>query len=307
MHLTLRQLRIFDRVAHFRSISRAAEALHLTQPAVSMQIKQLESQVGLVLIEQVGKRMELTEAGEELWAHARRVAAEVDELIAAMRARRGMQRGRVRLAVVATANYFVPRAIAAFRRRYPHLAVELTVGNRQAVFDRLSDHATDLVIAGQPPEGFSCVAEPFLDNPLVVIGAPEHPLAGRKRVGLAELAREPFVLREPGSGTRAALLRHLAEHQLEPRIAAELPTVEAVKQAVQAGLGLGVVSAQSVELEISAKRLVVIPVVGFPLVRQWYVIHDPARSLSPAAQAFRELLMAQYRPRGSTARSSPRG
>ncbi|MFN3629900.1 MAG: LysR family transcriptional regulator [Casimicrobiaceae bacterium] len=298
MHITLRQLRIFDRVAHFRSVSRAAEALHLTQPAVSMQVKQLESQVGMVLVEQIGKRLELTEAGEELWMHARRVAAEVDELFSAMRARRGMQRGRVRLGVVATANYFVPRAIAAFRHRHPALAVELSVGNRQAVFTQLNDRAVDLVVAGQPPEDVHCVAEPFLDNPLVVIAAPDHPLATRKRVGLAELAAEPFVLREPGSGTRGALLRHLSAGSIEPRIAAELPTVEAVKQAVQAGLGLGVVSAQSVELEVSAGRLVVVPVTGFPILRQWYVIEREGKTLSLAAQAFRETLIETFRVPG---------
>ncbi|MDM7457375.1 MAG: LysR family transcriptional regulator [Tepidimonas sp.] len=295
MHITLRQLRIFDRVAHFRSVSRAAEALHLTQPAVSMQVKQLESQVGMVLIEQIGKRLELTEAGEELWMHARRVAAEVDDLCAAMRARAGMQRGRVRLAVVATANYFVPQAIAAFRRRHPALTVELSVGNRQSVFAQLNDRAVDLAVAGQPPADADVHAEPFLDNPLVIVAAPEHPLGGRKRVSVAELALEPFVLREPGSGTREAFIRHLAKESIEPRIAAELPTVEAVKQAVQAGLGLGVVSAQSVELELSAARLVTVPVVGFPLMRQWYVIERQGHNLSRAAQAFRDALIETFR------------
>jgi len=306
MHVTLRHLQVFDRVAHHRSVSRAAEALHLTQPAVSMQLKQLEGQIGLKLIEQVGKRLEVTEAGEELWMHARRVQAEMEELLSAMRARRGMQRGRVRLAVVATANYFVPQAIAAFRRRHPSLAVELVVGNRQVVFDRLNDNAIDLAIAGQPPDGVACTAEPFLDNPLVVIAAPEHALSGRKRVGLAELALEPFVLREPGSGTRAALLRHLSSHSIEPRIAAELPTVEAVKQAVQAGLGLGVVSAQSVELEVSAGRLTIVPVSGFPLLRQWYVIQRTGKTLSAAAEAFRSTLVAHYAKSART-RSRPHG
>jgi len=304
VHITLRQLRIFDRVAHHRSVSRAAEALHLTQPAVSMQLKQMEGQIGLKLIERIGKRLELTEAGEELWMRARRVHAEMDELLAAMLARRGMQRGRVRLAVVATANYFVPQAIAAFRRRYPALVVELVVGNRQVVFDRLNDNTIDLVIAGQPPDGVACVAEPFLDNPLVVIAAPEHAFAARKRVAVSELALEPVVLREPGSGTRAAFLKYLSVHGFEPRIAAELPTVEAVKQAVQAGLGLGVVSAQSVELEVTAGRLTVVPVSGFPLLRQWYVIRREGKTLSAAAEAFRVTLLEHYAQR---TRSAARG
>ncbi len=297
MHVTLRQLQIFDRVAQYRSVSRAAQELHLTQPAVSMQLRQLEDQIGLVLLEQIGRRLHLTEAGEDLWSHARRVAAEVDELIATMQARRGMQRGRVRLAVVATANYFVPTAIAAFRRRHPMLGVELAVGNRQAVFSLVADHAIDLAIAGQPPDGVECLAEPFLDNPLIVIAAPEHALAGRKRISVAEISVEPFVLREPGSGTRGALLRHLAEQGVEPRIVSELPTVEAVKQAVQAGLGIGVVSAQSVELEVQTGRLVILPVSSFPLMRQWYVIQPPGKSLSVPAAAFRSLLIEFFQER----------
>jgi DNA-binding transcriptional LysR family regulator len=304
MHVTLRQLRVLDRVARHLSITRAAEDLHLTQPAVSMQLRQLEAQVGMPLVEQLGKKLYLTDAGAELWQHARRVLGEVDDLIGTMKARRGLQHGRVRLAVVATANYFVPGAIAAFRRRHPHLGVELFVGNRQEVFTRLSDNAIDLAVAGQPLEELDCEAQAFLDNPLVAIAAADHPLAARKRIGLAELAMHPLVLREPGSGTRAAALRLFAEHGLDARIVSELPSVEAVKQAVQAGLGVGVVSRQAIELEVAAGRLTVLSATGFPMRRQWFVIHRRGKPLSAPALAFREtLLSVSGRNAGKTSRA----
>jgi DNA-binding transcriptional LysR family regulator len=291
MHVTLRQLRVFERVAQHLSLTRAAEELHLTQPAVSMQLRQLEDQVGLRLVEQFGRKLQLTEAGVDLLQHARRVQAEVDELVAAMKARRGLQRGRVRLAVVSTANYFIPAVIAAFRRRHPAIGVELSVGNREQVFRQLADNAVDLTVAGQPPDQFDCEAERVMDNPLVVIAAPDHALVGRRRIGLAELAMHPLVLREPGSGTRAAFLRLLAEQGIDVRVACELPSVEAVKQAVQAGLGVGVVSQQSVELEVAAGRLNVLPVTGFPMLRQWFVMHRSGKPLSLAAEAFRRCLV----------------
>ena len=190
---------------------------------------------------------------------------------------------------------------------WPELAVELSVGNRQQVFELLAHRRTDLAIAGQPPETIDCVATAFLENPLIVIAAAEHPLAGRKRIGLPELTHEAFVLREPGSGTRAAVLRHLAAASLEPRVAAELPTVEAVKQAVQAGLGLGVVSAQSVELELQAGRLVRLAVAGFPLIRSWYVIHGSEQALAPAARAFRDQLIAMFQRTGRPTGKAPGG
>lgn len=303
MHLTLRQLRIFDHVARHLSITRAAEELHLTQPAVSMQLRQIEEQIGLSLIEHQGRRLMLTDAGEELWQHARRVQSDMDELIGAMKARRGMQRGRVRLAVVATANYFVPDAIAAFRKRFPAIGVELAVGNSHQVFEQFSDNRVDLAIAGQPPADMACDALAFLDNPLVVIGASDHPLAGRKRIGLAELSMHPVVVREPGSGTRAAVMKLFAEHGLEIRIACEMPTVQAVKQAVQAGLGVGVVSRQAIELEAAAGHLMVLPVSGFPMPKKWFVIQRTGRSLSNTAEAFRQVLVQASARKGRGTRA----
>jgi LysR family transcriptional regulator, low CO2-responsive transcriptional regulator len=304
MHITLRQLQIFEAVARCHSISRAATELHLTPPAVSMQMKQLEDQVGLPLIEQIGKKLFLTEAGEELRGHARDIAHRVADLAASMDQFRALERGVLRLAVVSTVNYFLPRLIAGFSRRHPGVRVSLQVANREAVLAALADNGTDLAITGRPPDSVDVVAQHFMDNPLVVIAAPGHPRAGAAPIALRELAREPLLLREPGSGTRAAMERHFAAHGVELHAGFELASNEAIKQAVRAGLGLGMVSAQTIELELQTGHLVVLPVDGFPVVRQWYVVHRTHKRLSAAAQAFRALLLAQD-PRAGPADPGP--
>jgi DNA-binding transcriptional LysR family regulator len=291
MHITLRHLRIFEAVARCGSISRAAAELHLTQPAVSMQMKQLEEQIGLPLLEQVGKRMFLTEAGRELQQHARDIAARMVDLNAAMDQFRGLERGLLRLAVVSTANYFLPKLIADFNRRHPGVRVSLQVANREFVLSALADNTTDLAITGRPPGVLDVVAQHFMDNPLVVIAAPDHPLATNKSVPLKRMVEETLVVREPGSGTRAAMERHFEAHGVAYLAGSEFGTNEALKQAVRAGLGLGVVSAQTIELELQARCLVVLPVEGFPIVRQWYVLHRTHKRLSAAARTFRDLLL----------------
>lgn len=291
MHITLRHLRIFEAVARCGSISRAAAELHLTQPAVSMQMKQLEEQVGLPLLEQVGKRMFLTEAGQELRGHARDIASRMVDLNSAMDQLRGLERGLLRLAVVSTANYFLPDLIADFNRRYPGVRVSLQVANREFVLSALADNSTDLAITGQPPDMLDVVAQHFMDNPLVVIAAPGHPLTAQGAVPLERMVEETLVVRELGSGTRAAMERHFAAHGVAYRAGCEFGTNEALKQAVRAGLGLGVVSAQTIELELQAGCLVVLPVDGFPLVRQWYVLHRTQKRLSAAATTFRKMLL----------------
>jgi DNA-binding transcriptional LysR family regulator len=300
MHITLRQLRIFEAVARFSSISRAATELHLTQPAVSMQVKQLEDQIGLPLLEQIGKRLFLTEAGAELRTHAQRFAAQTLEMTAAMDQFRALQRGWLRLAVVSTANYFLPPLIVSLSERHPGMRISLQVANRESVLAALADNRTDLGVTGQPPDSADLIGQRFMDNPLVVIAAPTHPLAAAGPISMARLARETLVVREPGSGTRAAIERHFAEHGLEYHPGCELNTNEAIKQAVQAGLGCGVVSEQTIDLELETRRLVVLPVEGFPLIRGWYIVHRCEKRLSAAALAFRELLLAQTAvpPRG---------
>jgi DNA-binding transcriptional LysR family regulator len=301
MHITLRQLQIFEAVARHSSISRAAAELHLTQPAVSMQMKQLEEQIGLPLVEQIGKRLYLTEAGLELRTHAQRFALLSQELKTAMDQFRDLKRGFLRLAVVSTANYFLPPLIATLSERHPGMRISLQVANREDVLTALADNRTDLAITGQPPDSADLTALPFKDNPLVVIAAPTHALAKRTKISLKQLASDTFVVREPGSGTRAVIERHFAEMGVNYSPGCEFNTNEAIKQAVQAGLGLAVVSQQTIELELQTRRLAVLPVDGFPVMRRWYVVHRKDKRLSAAATAFLELLLSQQAPRNRAA------
>jgi LysR family transcriptional regulator, low CO2-responsive transcriptional regulator len=292
MHITLRHLRIFEAVARLGSISRAAGELHLTQPAVSMQMKQLEEQIGLPLLEQIGRRICLTEAGQMLRVHACDIVGRMAHLNASMEQFRGLERGLLRLSVVSTANYFLPALIAEFNARHPGVRISLQVGNRESVLTALAESKTDLAITGQPPDGVDLEAQNFKANPLVVIASPSHVLAGQAHVSMARLAEEVLVMREPGSGTRAAAERHFAALGLAMRAGCEFGTNEAIKQAVRAGLGVAVVSAQTIELELQTRCLAVLHVEGFPIMRRWYVVHRTQHRLSAAAATFRDMLLA---------------
>ncbi|MBI3222012.1 MAG: LysR family transcriptional regulator [Nitrosomonadales bacterium] len=292
LHLTLRQLLVFEKVANHLSYSRAAEELYLSQPAVSMQIKQLELHVGLPLFEQLGKKIFLTEAGRELFHYSRNISQQLAEMEAVFDEMKGLGQGKLTLSVVNTANYFTPQLLAQFCQRYPDINVNLHVANRDAVLKQLADNSTDLAIMGQPPDGLDISAESFMDNPLVVIAAPSHPLAGLSHVKFAQLAQETFLSREQGSGTRSAMERVFAQHQIRPRIGMEMETNEAIKQAVQAGMGLGILSLHSIELELETKRLVILNVEHFPLLRHWFIAHRRNKRLSSAAVAFKDFLLA---------------
>ncbi|MGB7650308.1 MAG: LysR family transcriptional regulator [Gallionella sp.] len=291
LHFTLRQLQVFEKVASHLNYSRAAEELYLSQPAVSMQIKQLEGHVGLALFEQMGKKIFLTEAGRELFHYARNIAQQLVEMEAMFDEMKGLGQGKLTLSVVNTANYFTPQLLATFCLRYPHINVQLQVANRDAVLKQLADNSTDLAIMGQPPSGLDLSSKQFLDNPLVVIAAPSHPLAKLKKIKFAQLAEQTFLSREQGSGTRSAMERVFAQHHIQPRISMEMETNEAIKQAVQAGMGLGILSLHSIELELETKRLVVLNVEHFPLLRHWFVVHRSNKRLSSAALAFKEFLL----------------
>ena len=290
-HFTLRQLQVFEKVADHLNYSRAAEELYLSQPAVSMQIKQLETHIGLPLFEQMGKKIFLTEAGRELFHYSRTITQQLAEMQSVFNEMKGLGQGRLTLSVVNTANYFTPQLLAKFCRRYPGINVNLHVANRDAVLKQLADNSTDLAIMGQPPEGMDVSAESFLENPLVVIAAPDHSLAKLKRVKFTRLASETFLSREPGSGTRSAMERVFAQHHIQPHISMEMETNEAIKQAVQAGMGLGILSLHSIELEVETRRLAMLNVEHFPLLRHWYVVHRSSKRLSGAALAFKDFLL----------------
>ncbi|MDX8379512.1 MAG: LysR substrate-binding domain-containing protein [Gallionella sp.] len=293
LHFTLRQLQVFEKVASHLNYSRAAKELYLSQPAVSMQIKQLEGHIGLPLFEQMGKKIFMTEAGGELFQYARNIAQQLAEMEAVFEEMKGLEQGKLTLSVVNTANYFTPQLLAKFCGRHPNINVILQVANRDAVLKQLNDNRTDLAIMGQPPENLDLTAVSFLDNPLVVIAEPDHPLAKCQHIKFPQLAQETFLSREKGSGTRSAMERVFAQHAIQPRISMEMETNEAIKQAVRAGMGLGILSLHSLELELESHRLVVLDVEYFPLMRHWFVVHRCNKRLSSAALAFKNFLLAE--------------
>ena len=293
LHLTLRQLKVFECVARNLSYSRAAAELHLTQPAVSMQIKQLEGNIELPLFEQVGKQIYLTEAGHELYQYSRAISRQLSDMEVALDELKGLERGKLNISVVSTANYFAPHLLAKFCQRYSGVTVSLNVSNREAVLKQLADNLTDLAIIGQPPRKLDIVSESFMENPLVVIAPPNHPLCEVSRIPVKRLAQEIFLVREPGSGTRSAMERFFTKHKITINRGMETDTTEAIKQAVQAGMGLGIMSLHTAELELATNRLKILDVKGFPIMRYWHIVNRKNKRLSGVAQAFKDFLLKE--------------
>ncbi len=293
MHVTLRQLRVFEAVARHLSYTQASRELHLSQPAVSMQVRQLEDDLGLPLFEKLGKRTELTEAGRELYQYSRSINRALQEMEEVMESLKGVSRGRLSIAVASTVNYFAPKLLAVFHQRYPGINLRLDITNRESLVRALEANTVDLVLMGLPPEEVEVESEAFMANPLVVIARPDHPLAQQRAIPLDGLAEEVFVIREPGSGTRLAMERFFTEHRMTLRHGMQMTRNEAVKQSVRSGLGLSVVSLHTIELELETGRLVVLDVVGFPLDRQWHLVYRRGKRLSPAARAFRDFVIEE--------------
>jgi DNA-binding transcriptional LysR family regulator len=294
MHkLTLRQLEILDAVARCGSFSRASDELHLSQPAVSMQIKQLEGILGVPLFEHMGRRIHLTEAGRQTLQVGRVISSELASLDHSLADMQGLKGGTLTVSAASTASVFTARVMALFRALHPDVRVSLNVVNRETLLQHLTENSIDLALMGQPPEGYDLAARPFMDNPLVVIAATSHPLAGEEDIPLKRLLKEPLIGREKGSGTRSALEKFLAEHEFGFNAAMEMNKNEAIKQAVEAGLGLGVVSLHTVQAELASGQLCVLDVKGFPLKRQWYLVQREGKRLSPAAEAFTQLVLQE--------------
>ncbi|MFQ5581767.1 MAG: LysR family transcriptional regulator [Mariprofundaceae bacterium] len=291
MHLTLKQLSIFEAVAEHLNYTQAAKALFLTQPAVSMQIKQLEEQVGLPLFERSGKQITITAAGQELVQYARNIREQLDEASLVFEELKGLKRGKLHLTMASTANYFAPHLIAAFHHEYPGAEIRLDVTNRAGLLKALDDNTTDMAIMGRPPKGHDLTGIPFMDNPLVMIAWPDHPLARRKQIPLAKIADESFIVRELDSGTRMAAERFFADHGLELTAGMEMNRSEAIKQAVMAELGLGIVSLHTIEMELALKRLVVLNVEDFPIMRQWNVVYRKNKRFAAIPDAFRQFIL----------------
>lgn len=290
---TFRQLEVFEAIARLGSFTRAAEELHLTQPTISMQIKKLTGAVGLPLFEQLGKRIYLTEAGREVYHYSRAISQQIEEMTHVLANLKGLTAGKLRISVASTANYFVPNLLATFYRRYPDVTVSLDVTNRETLLRQLYDNTVDLVIMGQPPADTDLEAGTFMDNPLVVVAPPQHPLAKEKHIPLIRLQEEVFLVREPGSGTRIAMERFFNERGIRITTGMEVGSNEAIKQSVQAGLGLGLLSRDTLEQELSLQRLVILDVVEFPILRYWYIVHRSGKRLSPVAVAFKEFLLKE--------------
>ncbi|SOC03751.1 DNA-binding transcriptional LysR family regulator [Rhodobacter sp. JA431] len=292
MRASLRQLQIFAAVARELSYTRAAEALHLTQPAVFTQVRTLEEQIGAALIERIGKRLYLTQAGEVVLASAREILGEIDRMEARLAEVQGLSSGSLRLAAVSTAQYDAPTLLGIFCKNHPGIEVALKVGNRGELLARFAANEDDLYILGTPPEEVEAEHFAFAQNPLVLVAPPDHPLATARAIAPEMLAEAPFVMREKGSGTRIATERFFAAQGLSPKVRLELGANAAIRQAVRAGLGIAVLSRATVEVELELGRLVALDVIGFPLKRAWHVAWPRGKRLSPAAQAFLDQLRA---------------
>ena len=295
MHVTLRQLQTFEAVARLKSFSRAAEEMHVTQPTVSKQIRLLHDQVGLILLDQLGKKIFLTEAGQELYLTCsnwldtwNRFEQTIDNI-------KGLKQGRLKIAAVTTTKYFMPRVLGPFCSQYPGIDIAMEVVNRDRLLERLARNQDDLYIMGLPPDDLDVESEAFMENPLVVIAPVSHPLAQCKRIPFAKLANEPFLMREQGSGTRIAMEKLFQKRKTPIKIKMELGSNEAIKQAVAGGLGLAMLSRSTLNLDPSQEELAVLDAQGFPIMRAWHVVRPKGKDLSVVATTFLDFLHTHIR------------
>jgi LysR family transcriptional regulator, low CO2-responsive transcriptional regulator len=290
---TLRQLRVFECAARHLSVTRAAEELHLTPPAVSIQVRQLEGHAGAPLFERGGRRLRLTHAGEVALARTREILGLVRDAEEEIAGLGSVERGILDVGAINAGDYFFPWLVAAFREGHPKMGLRLTVANRDELLGHLSDHRVDLAVMSYPPTQPRFEVQAFAPHPHVIVAAPGHPLARRNSVALEVVAREPIITREPGSATHLAMDQAFAEASIAPRVDMEIASNETIKQAVAAGFGLGFLSAHAVQLELQLGRLAIVRVKGFPVMRRWYVVRLRDRRLPRLADAFRAFLVAE--------------
>lgn len=292
MNITFRQLRLVLALSETGSVSAAARVMHVTQPTASMQLKEVSDAVGLPLYEVVARKVYMTEVGLELARTARTIATEWEGFEQRVDARKGYLRGTLRVAVVSTAKYFVPRLLGTFCKRYPEIDVSLEVLNRDGVVNRLRSNLDDLYVMSMPPADIDLVDETFMANPLVVIAATRSALAKRKQIVLSELAEERFILREKGSGTRMAIDQHFKAARFRPNLRLELGSNEAIKESVAGGLGVSVVSSHALHGHAREHGVSVLSVQGFPIESKWHLVHPKGKKLSPIASVFKLHLLA---------------
>ncbi len=292
MTISFRQMRLFLALADTGSVTAAARACHVTQPTASMQLREITEAVGVPLYEVISRRVHLTDAGHDLARTARSIADEWEAFAQRVDAAKGLARGRLRVAVVSTAKYFVPRLLGTFCARYPEIDIALEVLNRDGVLARLRDNLDDLCIMSMPPTDIDIEDQVFMPNPLVVIAASSHPLASRRRLSLDDLSRCRFILRERGSGTRMAVDAHFRRHRFKPDVRLELGSNEAIREAVAANLGLAVVSRHALQATPVDYGVAILKVAGFPVESNWHVVHRKGKQLSPIATVFKAHLLA---------------
>ncbi|UCF75110.1 MAG: LysR family transcriptional regulator [Betaproteobacteria bacterium] len=285
-HGTLTQLSVFEAVARLGNYTRAAEELYLAQPTVSVQIKKLTETVGVQLLEQIGKSVHLTEAGRELHRACHEIFQQLIDVEDRLADIRGLKSGRLRLAVSTTGKYFAPRLLAAFVHEHPGIEVSLQIHHRETLIERMAANADDLYIFANPPTTKEVVTQAILPNPMTVFARADHPLAGERRIPFSRFAEEPFLMREPGSGTRMVAQQVFARHGIAPKVRMELSTNEAIKQAVLAGLGVSIMSRYTLGLDTEQNDLATLDVEGFPLEGQWYLVYPAGKQPSAVTEAF---------------------
>ena len=290
-HTTLHQLKVFEAAARHSSFTRAAEELFLTQPTVSMQVKQLSKAVGLPLFEQVGKRLYLTEAGQELLVTCREIFNRLAQFEMSIADLKGVKAGQLKLAVITTAKYVIPRLLGPFCQRYPGIDVSLQVTNHEIILERFWQNQDDLYILSQSPDQSDVTLHPFVENPLVVLAPSNHPLAGQKNIPLDSLNGQPFIMREPGSGTRQAVQKLFEKHGVNVKVKLELGSNEAIKQAIAGGLGISVLSRHTLALELPNSQITILDVEAFPIERYWYIVYPSGKQLSVVARTFFDYLL----------------
>ena len=294
MNITFRQLQIFEAVAHTQSYTRAAERLYMTQPAVSMQMKQLEEIVGLDLFERQGKKIVITRAGEKLRKHANKIIDRFEVMQNSISKLQKGQHEQIKISAATTANHFVTHMMAEFSRLHQDINITLDITNRETLVTQLQNYAPDFVIMGEPPSKLDLDSQLIMENPLVVIASPQHPLVRQfksKKISMEEIIKETFVVREEGSGTKAAIRRHFKKHGYDFISSYEMSSNESIKHAVVAGLGLGIVALHTIKLELEADNLVILDVENFPLERRWHLVSRKGRRLSPAAVEFQQFIL----------------
>jgi DNA-binding transcriptional LysR family regulator len=292
-NITVKQLRLLTAATRGGSFAAAATACHVTPPAVTMQMQQLEADVGLPLFERNGRAFRLTDAGREILACAEKVEAALADCDAGLAAMKSLASGRVAVGVVSTAKYFAPQMLGAFARAHPGIDIELVIGNREDTIAAFKTGRLDVAVMGRPPEGVEVESALIGDHPQVIIAPPNHPLAKRRAIPPKDIAGETLLMRETGSGTRQSAERFLAKHHIKPRIGMEIGSNETIKQAVIAGLGIAFISAHTIASEVEDGRLMILDIAGLPEIRHWFVVRPAAKRLMPSASVLRDFLVAE--------------